>query len=316
MSVQNKIRKHLHRIKRLIGVEELKLLIDVSSCNLKCALCPRGGVAASSDESKGLMGLDLFRRIIDKFKKEKVRIKEIEIGNWGEPLLNRDLPAMIRYVRDTWPPRLGGRAGSIGISTNLNFLADPEELMVSGVDRIRVSISGMTQDVYSRNHIGGDIGRVLENILRLAAVKRENGLSRVSIGIGFHDLKYNKKDAELARRFCERNGLAFTLLPMYISSVDENIRFHEDGERLSKFYGAFFDIDREVGMMKRAKSVKKCQFRRSTITVNFDAQVCRCCGVFAGQYMMGPIFDYRIREIPKMESAICYKCATTPMSWR
>jgi hypothetical protein len=223
---------------------------------------------------------------------------------------------MIRYAKEAWPPSYMGQRGAVGISTNLSCLHDAEGLVSSGVDRIRVSISGISQEVYGRNHVGGDIAKVLENLIRLVEAREKLGLSGLSLGIGFQDLIYNGQEAEAARGFCSRHGLFFIKIPMYISSVEENILFHKNRSEMGKFYGQFIDVAREERSMKTARETGKCQFRRSTITLNQDARVCRCCGVFESRYLLGSFFDYRIRQIPRLDSNICRVCAETPMSWR
>lgn len=311
-----KIQKSIHRFKRLMGKEEFKLVIDVSICNLRCAMCPRGGINGLKNEARGLMSFELFKRIINKFISEKVKISELEIGTWGEPLLNPELPEMIRYTKENWEPGFMNQKGIIKISTNLNYLKNPEGLLESGVDRIRVSISGMTQEVYARNHRGGNIGQVLNNVLRLAEIKNRKKISSASLEIAFQDLVYNKKDVEMAQKFCEDNGLEFTHLRMYIPCVEDNMRFNRDRERLTKFYSEFIDLDKESSLMKTADKIEKCQFRRSVAVINFDGRLYRCCGVFEQKYFMGSFFDYKIREIPHIKSAICGVCAATPISWR
>ena len=290
--------------------------MDVSHCNLRCALCPRGGVSGLKNEAKGLMSFDIFKKIIDKFKKEQVGIRELEFGNWGEPLLNPDLPKMIRYAKKEWSPKYMGRAGSIGISSNLTCLINPDELLQSGVSRIRVSISGMKQETYSKNHIGGSIKDVLENIIKLARIKSKRNLKDVEIGIGFHDLIYNKNEAIEVKQFCANHRLSFTLLPMYISSVEENILFHQQKDRMLKHYSQFIDINRELAAMKTAKRADKCQYRRSIIVVSFNGDLVRCCGVYGSNYFMGSILNHRIRDVLKIKSPICESCIKTPMSWR
>ncbi len=290
--------------------------MDVSHCNLRCALCPRGGLSGLKNEAKGLMSFELFRNIIDKFKKERVRIRELEIGNWGEPLLNSELPKMISYIKREWPPRYMGKPGSIGISSNLSCLVNPEELLQSGVSRIRVSISGMTQEIYSKNHVGGDIKSVLQNILKLVQARDQLHLKHIEIGIGFHDLIYNKIEAVEARQFCAEHNISFTLLPMYISSVEENILFNKQKDQMLKYYGQYFDIDRELAAMKTAKRADKCQYRRSVIVLSLNGDLVRCCGVYGSNYFMGNIFDHRIRKALNLKSPICDLCIKTPMSWR
>lgn len=310
------LEKKIYKFKMFIGKEEFRVLMDVAHCNLKCAMCPRGGVLGLKNEIRGLMSFKLFKDIIDKFVREKVKIRQLDIGNWGEPLLNPELPKMIEYVKDNWAPVFIGKKGSIKLSTNLNYLKDPDELLESGVDLIRVSVSGMSQKIYSKNHVGGDIGVVLRNISRLVDAKRKRNADSCIIEMAYHDLVYNKDDAETARKFCDSHGINFIHLDMFISCVEENVVFHRDKERFSGFYREFIDLDREIGRMKTVKDIKKCQVRRGIVTIFFTGQLCRCCGVFEEKNLMRPIFDYKIREIPNIPSGICDICAKTPMSWR
>lgn len=311
-----KLRKIKKRIKKIVKKERLRLYIDISHCNLRCAMCPRGSISGLKNDGKGLMDFELFKGIIDKFVKEKVRVRDLEIGNWGEPLLNPDLPKMIKYAKDTLRPRVMDREGPIKIDTNLNYLKNPAELLESGIDHIGISVSGMTQEIYSKNHIGGKIEDVLNNIVTLANIRDKMGIKNLLLQMIFHDFIYNKKDAEMAERFCEMHKIEFTPHRMYIPSIEDNIAFHEKEEEFTKFYSQFIDLAAEKKLMKTIKNIKKCHLRRRVITINYDGQLYRCCGVFEQKYFMGPFFDHRIKDIPNIKSAICEKCTQTPISFR
>ncbi len=79
-------------------------------CNLKCPLCPTGLGEAGAKRS--FMEFEFFKLVFDQLKNS---LSEINMFNWGEPLLNKDLTKMIRYAK--------GRSESIRIitSTNLNI---------------------------------------------------------------------------------------------------------------------------------------------------------------------------------------------------
>ena len=296
--------------------ERFRLYIDVSSCNLRCVMCPRGGANGLINEGKGLMDFNLFKEIIDKFVKEKVSIDEIGIGNWGEPLLNPALPKMINYAVNTLQPVFMESKGKIKIGTNLNYLTDPIELLESGVTDILFSTSGMTQDVYSRNHKGGKADVVLKNIMQLVDIKRKRNIENVSLEMIFHDYIYNKEDAEKAKIFCEDNGIKFNHRRIYICSVEDNVKFQKEKERVVKLYEGFIDLAGEEKLQKTIKNVKKCHLRRHVITINYDGQLYRCAGVFEQKYFMGHFSDYKIKNIWKIRSAICDVCAKTPISFR
>jgi len=310
------LKKKWLRIRQLLKLEHYRLILDTAHCNLKCSMCPRGGLNGLENPEKGLMSFELFKKIIEKFIHEKVRIFSIEFGNWGEPLLNPDLPKMIRFARSNakWmAPDL-----DIFSNTTLNHLPDPMALLESGINRIKISVSGMTQEIYSRNHQGGNIEVVLSNILKLVDTKNKSGLKNIRLGMIFHEYLYNKHEVEIARKFCNKHGLTFGLRRTYIPCVEDNIEFLKHKEKLSGFYSQFIDLDKEISLMKTLDPADACycRLRWNRVTVHFNGQLYRCCGVFEKKFFLGSVFDFKIIDIPQMDSEICKKCAETPVSWR
>ncbi len=304
----------LRKFTSFIPRTAIRLYFDVSHCNLKCPMCPRGGVNGLQNPDKGLMGFDLFKRIVDKFATERVWIDGILIGNWGEPLLNPDLPRMISYAKSH--PTAMKPKSRVFLNTTLNRLPSPLELLKSGVDLIAISMSGMTQKVYSINHRGGNIEIVLKNIMELVEIQKGEKLEKVKLRIIFHHYIYNSEDEELAKDFCVKHGLRFTVIRPSIIPVEGAINFSRDKERLGNFYRKFIDLDKEIALMKTMDydSIKDCPLRKKRVTVNFDGQLYRCCAVFEKKHFMGSIFDFNIKDIPNIDSDICRRCAETPIS--
>lgn len=305
-----------YMISRILGNVknvECSIYFDVAACNLRCAMCPNGGVSNLTNNSIGMMKYEFFKKIIDKFVTEKVRVRGIQFGNWGEPLLNRELPSMIRYARSAIT-RMDGQPIWININTNLNFLPDPIDLIGSGMDSMFISVSGMTQDTYQKNHIGGHINTALDNILRLAQAKKMATMPRLVMN--WHDYIYNKNEQVAARQFCVENNIEFILLRIHICSVEDNIKYQTHKEELVSFYRNYIDLDEEKSLMTTLsdKKMKDCNLRKK-ITINTDGQLYPCCIVYEQKYFMGSIFDYKIKKILKMRPAICRQCAKTPMSW-
>lgn len=283
--------------------------IEISNCNLKCAMCPRADVYGLKNTKKGIMDIGLFKKIIDKFLAENIRFKILWFGDWGEPLLNPFFADMVRYSKSKMPDI------RIIAYTNLTYLKDPAEIVASGLDDLEVSISGMSQEVHSKNHIGGDVDAVLSNLKKLAYFKKQMN-SNINLIMKFHDYVYNKEDAELGRKFCENNGLAFKLLRCYIPCVEANIAFHKNKDKWIKYYRQFIDMEREVCLMKTLEDYRWCWWRKHTVVINLDGQLYRCTGLYDEKYLLGSFFNYKIRDIQKIKSRICELCGKTPMSWR
>lgn len=306
----------LQKLTKIIPRTTYHLYIDVSHCNLKCQMCPRGGVNDLQNPDRGLMSFDLFKRIVDKFVKEKVRIDDIAVGNWGEPLLNPDLPKMISYAK-SHPTAMKYKA-RVFVNTTLNRLVNPLELLKSGVDTIAITISGMSQEIYSKNHKGGNIEKVLKNIVELVEIRKSENLEKVKLRMIFHHYIYNSEDEKLAEEFCKKYGIRFSVSNPSIITVEDAVNFSRDKERLGNFYSQFIDLDREMALMKTMdyKDINNCRLRKDRVTVHFDGQLYRCCEVYEKKYFMGSIFDFNIKDIPDIDSDICRICADTPISWR
>jgi len=284
--------------------------VEISAdCNLKCVMCPRGGVHGLVNKRRGMMDIEIFKKIIDKFRDENVRVRELWLANWGEPFLNPLFPEMARYAKS----RLTG--AKIIAFSNLNCLMDPSAVMSSGLDRLEVSMSGMSQEVYSKNHVGGDIKTVLRNIAGLvSAKKRLRGA--MAIAVKFHDYVYNKAEAVLAKDFCRRSGIEFKLARCSVSCVEGNAAFQKEKERFSGFYSRFIDLKKEEKIARTLKTPADCMIKCYMVTIDFDGRLYRCCGVYEEKNLMGSFFDHAIREIPGINSSICDICVKTPISWR
>lgn len=125
------------------------LFIDPSSlCNFQCNFCPTGhrDIINNTGRYQGLMNFDLFRKIIDELSLFPDPIKVLRLYKDGEPLLNKDLSKMIAYAKRS------GRVAYIDTTTN-GVLLEPKRaaaLIESGIDKINISVAGMTQEQYRR----------------------------------------------------------------------------------------------------------------------------------------------------------------------
>lgn len=125
----------------------------VAGCNVACSACPQDVLK----RPYGLMTLDMFHRIIT-----KTDPKSIGLYFMGEPFLNPDIFKMIEYARHA----------KVTINTNgSTLLRDYEKIMNSGLDKIAVSIDGVTQETFEAYRHGINAAEVLAGLKRLTMIK-------------------------------------------------------------------------------------------------------------------------------------------------
>ena len=137
--------------------------IDAANlCNLRCPMCMVGN--RELDHPRGRMSLDVFRTIM---REVGPALIHLELYRYGEPLLNPELPEMIRVAAREYLCRTR-------VSTNLAMpLADDaiQHLLDSGLDTLVVAADGPDQETYARYRRGGSIEAVLDNLRRIVAAR-------------------------------------------------------------------------------------------------------------------------------------------------
>ena len=124
------------------------ITLDVSEvCNLHCSYCFR-----SSEENRtnsyawknNLMEEETFYTAVSQIQEFPDRIKKISLSGHGEPLCNRKIVKMIKYLKSKLPETV------IEIHTNATLLDKKYalELAESGIDKINISLQGLNSEKY------------------------------------------------------------------------------------------------------------------------------------------------------------------------
>lgn len=124
------------------------LMVDPSNnCNFQCRFCPTGDrkLIQSTGRYQGPMGYETFAKIIDDLSEFSTPIKVLRLYKEGEPLMNKLLPEMIRYAKQS------GRIGRIDTTTNGALLLPriSESLITAGIDQINISVNGMEDEQFT-----------------------------------------------------------------------------------------------------------------------------------------------------------------------
>lgn len=126
------------------------VILDASEvCNFRCSYCFRGqdnknlwGYAGQNS----LMEWNLFCEAVSQIKEFPEEVRQISLSNHGEPLCNRRVPDMVRYIKKE------GICSRVSIHTNAARLDEEyaRDLADSNIDRIVVSLQGLSAKKYKQ----------------------------------------------------------------------------------------------------------------------------------------------------------------------
>lgn len=141
-----------------------------NACNFKCVFCPTGDaeLLKSVGREKGMLSLELFRKIINDLQEFPTPIKVLHLYKDGEPLANKHLPEMIAYARAS------DRVVRIETTTNGSLLTEDRAraLIDAGIDGIRISIYAVDTPGYrmvAKTTV--EFEAICANVARLFALK-------------------------------------------------------------------------------------------------------------------------------------------------
>jgi SAM-dependent methyltransferase/MoaA/NifB/PqqE/SkfB family radical SAM enzyme len=243
-------------------------------CNLRCPLCPTG--QGRLQRPLGPMRMDLFREILRQLGDS---LAEMDLFNWGEPVLNPLLPDMIRLAAD--------RGIYTTVSTNLNYLPHPAPLVASGLNRLLISCSGCTAQTYSKYHVGGDFERVRANMARLLRYRELN--PELKILWRFVKFAHNQHEVPLLLETCHTLGIEPDVCEPRLDMREEILE--PATERIQK-YREWIPSGSSVYDVEHASIRNKwvtCRLPWTEACVDVDGSVMVCCSSYDRKYDFGSI---------------------------
>ena len=129
-------------------------------------MCP---IDLPTDRKKGVMRMELFKKIIDSLEPHKDRFEALDIFGLGEPLLDPMIFDRIKYVKDKGFPQ------SVGFSTNADLLSPEKQkkLLESGLDIVIFSIDGINAETHESIRPKTNFHRATKNVLDTIHMRNE-----------------------------------------------------------------------------------------------------------------------------------------------
>ena len=137
-------------------------LETTNRCNLLCTTCPR---TYAELEPPADMSWELFTRIVDQVPEAK----RVVLHGVSEPMLVKDLPRMVRYLKE--------RGAYVLFNTNGTLLNDRNgrAMIDAGLDELRVSLDASTRESYLAIRGKDYFDRILRNVRAFRDLQEREG---------------------------------------------------------------------------------------------------------------------------------------------
>jgi tungsten cofactor oxidoreducase radical SAM maturase len=187
-----------------------KMYIEPTTlCNLQCHTCIRN----VWDEPGGHMSMETFQRLVEQIE-EFPQLERVVFVGFGEPFMH---PHILEMVSQVHQRDLAVTIISNGLLLEESFL---QEIVRLGVDRLVVSLDGVTPETYSGVR-GASLAKVLDNIRRLNELKKEMGSLLPALGVEFVALKSNIRELDRMSELASRLNATSVLVSNVLAYTDE-----------------------------------------------------------------------------------------------
>jgi uncharacterized Fe-S cluster-containing radical SAM superfamily protein len=230
-------------------------LETTNACNGRCIICPHHKMRRPIRT----MPSDLYTQLIDECAAAGCR--EVHLHNFGEPLLDKHLEERIAYAKEK-----GIRRVKIFCNGSLLTPARAQGLIDAGLDELKVSMDGATEEEFERIRTPLKFHAVVQNVIELVKLRNAAG-SKLRVHIAC----------------CSTADRKATMQPL--SEVVDHFAF-----------GKLHNWGGQSAVKKRWR--KPCSRLWRTFTVLASGEVALCCLDYDGQQLLGRVDQsHSIREV-------------------
>lgn len=268
-----------------LGYPKTVTIEPVNTCNLHCEFC--SSPPRLLERPLRSMTLGEFKKIIDD-------IKHTTHYLWlflaGEPLVNQDFAKMVAYANKNHLDT------TTSTNANLLFKKTADELLLAGIDRLIISLDGISKNTYEKMRRGGNHETVMENISYLISKKKSLKKIKPLIEIQFIETKVNQHEKEDFKKFAKELGVSHAIkslgVPTWIfdQELSKTIKEKYLPKKGKIRYGADLKLKRLV----------KCQNVNRSVILS-DGTICVCCYDVKGKYKLGNAFEENFSNVWKSE---------------
>lgn len=286
-----------------------------TACNLGCSECPSG--LKSFTRPTGKLDLDVNKQLIQNLGKQ---LFYINYYFQGEPFLH---PQFLDLIKEAKKHKI-----YTATSTNAHFITEKkaDEIVASGLDRLIISIDGLTQQTYESYRVHGKLSKVIEGAKQLVEAKRKANSSTPHLIFQFLVVKPNEHEVDGVFKLADE--LKIDEVRLKSAQVYDYQNGHELIPENEKY--ARYKRQSDGTYKLKYKTGNHCWRMWSSCVLTWDAKVVPCCfdkdatqvlgsalqNDFTTIWKSGKYNDFRQAVLTKRNQIeICQNCSEGTKVW-
>lgn len=242
--------------------QEFPIQIDFelnATCNYKCPMCPLS--VENNASKKELFCFDEYKKIIREGVKKG--LKAIRLNYLNEPLLRKDISQFIKFARNNGVLDIYFSTNGLLLDQNMAL-----ELIDSGLTRIQISIDAFSEETYNRIRLGGNMTKVINNVLQLVELRKEKNSITPLIRVNFVKTELNENELDQFMDFWKDKVDMIGVQDMIIPPKSTKQLRSSASELREKF---------------------TCSIPNTLLTITNEGSVLPCCSFYGEELALGNI---------------------------
>ncbi len=243
-----------------------------TACNLACPECPSG--LKQFSRPTGKIDLKVNQKLIQSLGKQ---LFYINYYFQGEPFLH---PQFLELIKEAKKNRI-----YTATSTNAHFLNTQKatEIVESGLDRLIISIDGLTQKTYESYRVNGKLSQVIEGAKWMVEAKKKANSSTPHLIFQFLVVKPNEHEIPAVFELAKELGIdEVRLKSAQIYNYEKGNPLIPENEKYSRYKR------KSDGTYKlKYPTGNHCWRMWSSCVITWDANVVPCCFDKDASYVLG-----------------------------
>ena len=253
-----------------------------TACNLSCPECPSGKKEFTRDTGKISVNDNEF--LLASLGKQ---VMYINYYFQGEPFLHPSFLDLIVAAKK--------KGIYTATSTNAHFISEDKasEIVKSGLDRLIISIDGVTQETYESYRIAGKLIKVIDASKALVNAKKKHRSKTPHLIFQFLVVQQNEHEIPALELLANELGIDEV---RYKSAQVYDYKFGHPLIPKSEKY-ARYTLQKDGTYVLKYKTGNHCWRMWSSCVFTWDAQVVPCCFDKDASYTLGSALKMPFRDI-------------------